>query len=251
MQASLKDLAHKPESPSFHICQRVLHECHEIIFGDLPVPSSTPYSTLRVPFYSRFSRKKVKPLLQPAVVGMGMVLAGIPGLPKLTDVMGHVAIEQGRVDDMGSEVKSLQSMVPATAPALSSSSQDQIEDDEDEENLEFEQNPTSAPKNVVDQSSVVKPGRRMTIGPSQTSPALSLHLARKAKLSSDPFGQCDSQQPAPVTAPFQSTPSIMSSRQHRASNLSEADVLLQKYDVQSQMHLLRSHFCQSEVRQCS
>lgn len=250
MQASLKDLAQHPESLSFHTCQRVLHECHEIIFGDLPPPSSAPYSSIRVPFYSRFSRKKVKPHMQPAVVGIGMLLAGVPGLPQLTSIMGQVAIEQGRIDETSAGFRSLESGEPTTVPAVTSDSQPQEDEDEDEE--EDEQNELDAAStppltnSSIDRIALDTLDRGKAVGPAQTSPTLHLHLTRKPRLSYDPFGQDDPHQPVPAATPFQSTPSI-SSHQHRTTNLSQADVLLQQYDVQSQMHLLRSHYCQSEV----
>jgi phosphatidylinositol 4-kinase B len=247
MQASLKDLAQNPESASFHICQRVLHECHEIIFGNLPPSSSTPYSILHVPFYSRFSRKKIKSHVVPALIGMGMILAGVPGSPKLTEVMGQVAVEQGRVNDERSEVRSLEPIVPETVPPVSHPSPG-AEDDEDEDE-EFVEDPgtSSGPPDtrIAQSSSFDRFSRRKTVGPSHTSPAL---LARKTRLSLDPFGQFDSQQLVSNTNPFQSTPSVSLTRQHRTNNLSEADVLLQQYDMESRMHLLRSHFCRSEVR---
>ncbi|KAI0375002.1 kinase-like protein [Pilatotrama ljubarskyi] len=60
MQAYLKDLSEPRSNPvSFLICQRVLHECHEIIFGDLPGQSSVPYSSLSLPSQLRHLRRKM------------------------------------------------------------------------------------------------------------------------------------------------------------------------------------------------
>lgn len=108
MQASLKDLSNAPhDSASFLVCQRVLLQCHEIIFGDI-LRHTVPYSTLEVPTLPGSVQKKVKPLMQPAVVGLGIVLAGVPGLPQLTHTIGEVAIEQGRADEEHEGVRSLE-----------------------------------------------------------------------------------------------------------------------------------------------
>lgn len=240
MQASLKDLAANPTSQSFQVCQRVLTQCHEIIFGDLPTPVSTPYSTLRVPFQSRFARKKVKPVVHPALIGLAMVLAGAPGLPQLTPVMGHVAIEQGRVVEEGPGISGLERDLSEESVTLSSPA----DDDNDEE--EDVQPPSDGPQNaeLALDSDPPKPSRRTTIGPSQTTPALPVHLVMKPRLSYDPFGQED---PQPANNPSHSTPSLLT-RKHRSNAPSQAETLLQRYDQQSQMHLLRSHFCRSEVR---
>ena len=239
MQASLKDLSANPTSQSFQVCQRVLTQCHEIIFGDLPTPASTPYATLRVPFQSRFARKKVRPLVQPALIGLAMVLAGTPGLPQLTPIMGQVAIEQGRVVDEGPEISGLERELSQVSVTISTNTTD---DDDDEV-----QPPADSPQEEesVPDASVVNLSRRTTIGPSQTTPALPAHLVMKPRLSYDPFGQEDQQ---PANSPSHSTPSLLPTRKHRSSAPSQAEALLQRYDQQSQMHLLRSHFCRSEVR---
>lgn len=241
MQASLKDLSTNPTSQSFQVCQRVLTQCHEIIFGDLPTPASAPYVTLQVPFRSRFARKKVRPLVQPALVGLAMVLAGVPGLPRLTPIMGQVAIEQGRVVEEGPEISGLERELSQESVAISDATNDDDDDDDDEV-----QPPTDSPQEEepVLNTGVVKPSRRTTIGPSQTTPALPVHLVVKPRLSYDPFGQED---PQHVNSPSHSTPSLIPIRKRRSNAPSQAEALLQRYDQQSQMHLLRSHFCRSEV----
>jgi len=240
MQASLKDLSTDPTSPSFHVCQRVLTQCHEIIFGGLPTPLSSPYATLQIPFQSRFARMKVRPLVQPALVGLAMVLAGAPGLPQLTSIMGHVAIEQGRAAEEGSATSGLERELGQVAATTSNTTSDGDDDDD-------MQPPPDSPR---EEEPVLDPGvanlsRRTTIGPSQTTPALPAHLVAKPRLSYDPFGQED---PQPTNSPSHSTPSLLATRKHRSNAPSQAETLLQRYDQQSQMHLLRSHFCRSEVR---
>ena len=240
MQASLKDLSTNPTSPSFQVCQRVLTQCHEIIFGDLPTPATTPYSILRVPFQSRFARKKVKPLVQPALVGLAMVLAGAPGLPQLASIMGQVAIEQGRVVEEGPEISGLE-REPSQESVMISNTTDDDDDGEDDV-----QPPSDSPQEEpAPNTNVAKLSRRTTIGPSQTTPALPAHLVMKPRLSYDPFGQED---PQPTNSPSHSTPSLHPTRKRHSNAPSKAEALLQRYDQQSQMHLLRSHFCRSEVR---
>lgn len=245
MQASLKDLSTNPTSQSFQVCQRVLTQCHEIIFGDLPTPPSSPYSTLQVPFQSRFARRKVKPLFQPTLVGLAMVLAGAPGLPQLTPIMGQVAIEQGRVTEDRPEISGLE-REPSQQSVIISNVSNTNDDDDDGDAQPRSDSPQEEP--APDASAANPPLRRKPVGPSQTTPALPVHLAAKPKLSYDPFGQED---PQPTSSPSHSTPSLLHNRRHRQNAPSQGETLLQRYDQRSQMHLLRSHFCRSEVRSAS
>ena len=242
MQASLKDLSTNPASPSFHVCQRVLTQCHEIIFGSLPTPSSSsPYAALQIPFQSRFARMKVKPLVQPAIVGLAMVLAGAPGLPRLTSIMGQVAIEQGRATEEGQDVSGLERELGQVSATISNVTSDGDDDEDDD----VQPPPDSPQEETVLDGGVAKISRRTTVGPSHTTPALPAHLVAKPRLSYDPFGQED---PQPTNSPSHSTPSLLPTGKHRSNAPSQAEALLQRYDQQSQMHLLRSHFCRSEVR---
>ncbi|KAI0748230.1 kinase-like protein [Daedaleopsis nitida] len=259
MQAYLRDLSQQhSNSASFLICQRILHECHEIIFGDLP---SAPYSSLRPSTLLGPSRKKVRSHLQPALVGLGMVWAGVPGMPDLTQIMGPVAIEQGRVDEQGQDIKSIERHGDEGAMVRSvsmSSTVDSYGEDDDSvgspalegespPNKRLESNDPSQPSST----NTDRMSRRQTIA-AQTSPALPLHLRdiRKSRMSADPFGQEDTPpaRSAAGPSPFQSTPSFASRHPYRPSSLPAADLLLQEYDFASQMHLLRGHYCRSEVQ---
>ena len=241
MQASLKDLSANPTSQSFQACQRVLTQCHEIIFGDLPTPGSSPYATLKLPFQSRFMRRKVKPLVQPALVGLAMVLAGAPGLPQLTPIMGQVAIEQGRAVEDGPEISGLEREFSQESMTVSDTA-----NDDDDVDVDAQPPPDSIQaEEPILNASVANPSRRMTVGASQTTPAFPVHLIAKPRLSYDPFGQED---PQPTNSPSQSTPSLLTNKKHRPNFPSQGEALLQRYDQQSQLHLLRSHFCRSEVR---
>ncbi|KAF7363461.1 Phosphatidylinositol 4-kinase [Mycena sanguinolenta] len=257
MQAALRDLSSSPNrSQSFIICQRVLHKCHEIIFADLPPPAPAPYSALSLPFQSRFSRKKVKPHFEPAVIGISMILAGTPGMPQLTEIMGQVAVEQGRVEEEGTQLKSVEAQDEEVAsygsPTSSRLSLDEDADDMDE----LEENQPRRNFNHSSPALVRLPGstgstnlgRRRTVEAAQTAPALPLHLQhfRRSTQSDDPLGQLDAES---IATPYQSTPSISSARpQPRSASMSMADALLGSYDMPSQVHLLRSQYCRSEIQ---
>ena len=109
MQAHLNDLATTDkDSKSFTICQRVILRCHEIIFEDTPGLVSGPYATIKVKSRKLARRKRVKHHVEPTLVGIGCVLAGAPGMPKLTEIMGHAALEQGRAEDTEQHYRSLE-----------------------------------------------------------------------------------------------------------------------------------------------
>ena len=129
MQAALRDLtpARATNPRPFLICQRILHRCHEIIFGDPPEPSRSPYRSLphsppnsaaalhasntmhslrMTPPNAMLSSSngegctrrpiRVNSHIPPALVGMGVVMAGASGMPGLKDLAGQWAVIQGR-----------------------------------------------------------------------------------------------------------------------------------------------------------
>ncbi|KAF5380809.1 hypothetical protein D9615_003968 [Tricholomella constricta] len=253
MQAALKDLSSSGhDSQSFAICQRVLHMCHEIIFGDPPAPTPAPYVSLNLPPQSRFARRKVKHHLEPALVGIGLVLAGAPSMPQLTGIMGQVAVEQGRMEENTHEFRSVESQEDDIALGLSPSQAFQhnaVDDDQDDDESPNSDDTHAAPALRIDDAP--KPGtftRRQTIGAAQTVPALPLHLRniRRSRASEDPLGQLDADH---VTIPYSSSPSIPSARpMPRSATISRADALLETYNKQSQEQLLRGHYCRSEVQ---
>ena len=264
MQAHLKDLASPHTHPqSFLICQRILHECHELIFGDIP-QSRAPYSSLTLPTQFGPLRTKVKPHLQPAVVGIGMVWAGALAMPSLTQIMGEVAIEQGRVDDEGRGIKSLENIDDEVVrnvsrePSIDQPEKDDSPDSDEDDGMEPAppaapatggRRPAPAHLRFLVREGSSTPSRRQTIA-AQTSPALPLLKGiRPYRLSEDPFGQQDDDDmPATATTPFQSTPTLSTSRRRTKTLSVHAADLVEKYDFSSQVHLLRSHYCRSEVR---
>ncbi|KAG6376167.1 kinase-like protein [Boletus reticuloceps] len=253
MQASLQDFSATPTSQSFLVCQRTLHRCHEIIFAELPPAPSGPYSGLTLSYRSPFARRKVKPCAEPALVGIGLVLAGVPALPALTEVMGEVALRQGRTDDDGANIRSVEEgddLAHAIPVDTDSGEDDDNPSDVKPENEHTEESgePTAndSEKRTTTRSI---PLRRRTIVAAQTSPAL-IHLrnVHRSRLSEDPLDQQDPP-PGRVVSPYQSSPSISSSPSPLKQNtLATADALLQRYDIQSQSHLLRSQYCRSELQ---
>ena len=247
MQASLNDFSTRRDSQSFVICQRVLHKCHEIIFGDQLLPSSSPYSGLILPTHRR---SKIKHHAEPVFVGLGVLLASSPAMPLLAQLIGPVAIEQGRADEEGDESKSWESgnNSPYIA-SLSPAAEDDTDDTDSLEELEdpLPQSPVKANLANSNPQQVGLLVRRRTLG-AQTLPALPLHLQniRNSKLSTDPLGQLN---PDPNVMPHQSSPSLPSARApSRVAAINQADSLLGEYDAQRQVQLLRGHYYSSEVR---
>jgi phosphatidylinositol 4-kinase B len=246
MQALLRDYALGPQSnPSFIICQRILHRCHEIIFGDLPPQSTGPYSSLKLTPQLRFVRRKIRPNVGPVMVGVGMVLAGAPALPLLTRVMGEVAIEQGRVEDSSRASRSLSLAEDDVALGTPNQSTAPAEDEEDwkDDSAEVE----SADQPQLPSSTEDVPQSSRVVAASETMPALPLHMRelRRPRSCDDPFGQLDSL-PEYASPPSHSTPSVSSTKPSVNIPITP-EMLLQKYDHQARVHLLRSHYCRSEV----
>lgn len=188
---------------------------------------------------------------------MGVVLAAVPAMPALTDFTGQIALEQGRADDDGQELRSLRSIetdvVIVAAPKTVDSSG--IDDDVDLEADSPLKEESGLPiSDQADNQEALRQDspiilRRRTVTASQTVPALPLHLRtiRRSRASEDPLGQLDSEiSPA---APAQSSPSLPATRAPpRFAVAKMADSLLEKYDLQAQTQLLRGHYCHSEVR---
>jgi phosphatidylinositol 4-kinase B len=255
-QAALNDLAStRRETPSFTICQRVLHQCHEIIFGEPPSLGLSPYSTLSLAAPSRFARRKVRPWAAPALVGMGMALAGAPGIPSVTKIMGEVAIEQGRMDLDGRDIRSVDAGEETTTSAgISPHLPAADEGDESDAESAPEGSAPEAPPAQADTPILNATGlmRRQTIASAaaRTSPALPLHLMniRKSRASMDPLGQYDDApgRASSTSSPSHSSPSIPHGKEHRRGNT--VDIVIQRYDVRSQAYLLRGHYCRSELQ---
>jgi len=181
-------------------------------------------------------------------------------MPQLAEIMGEVAIEQGRVEEDGGGVRSLELNLDNVAPAKTSLPNTRNDNSDDEgpsspEETSQTLQPLTKVNNAYGGSNVKSGGllsRRRTLG-AQTLPALPLHLqnVRKSRASFDPLGQFDSDSTSNLNTllPYQSTPSLASSRTPiRSAAINRADVILDKYDAQARMHLLRGHYYSSEVR---
>lgn len=248
MQAALNDLAPtRRTTQSFIICQRVLHQCHEIIFGDPPQQTSSPYSNISLPLRSRFSSKRVKANIAPALVGLGTILGGAPGMPMLTQVMGEVAVDQGRFDFGEQGIRSVEN----GEDLASGGSKQILQDDDDDSDVESpadegDAQPQAARPPPLEHTTSE---RRQTLSAARTSPMLPYKVLdlRKSGASIDPLGQLDDHAPT-TPLPSQSSPALPSMKRHRYGSPNSIDNIMQKYGMGTQMHLLRSHYCRSEVR---
>ncbi|KAH9966684.1 kinase-like protein [Russula dissimulans] len=256
MQASLRNFSSTNHNPdALLICQRTLLMCHELIFGDLPPPAASAYPGLSFPVLPQFLRKKVKPRVFPALIGMSVVFASSPGLPALSRVMGEVAIEQGRVDQQGQGVRSLERYQDDLAHGKVVPLYERpIENDEVDSHLEGVDDAdvpkrSPAPSEGANPENLIAGGQqRELIRAARTSPNLPLLRMeeRPPRFSDDPLGQMDPITPPAVTQSVPSLPTVKQNHQSTPSNASE--MLLNSYDVGSQIHLLRCHFCRSEIQ---
>jgi phosphatidylinositol 4-kinase B len=255
MQAALTDLSlNHRDTPSFAVCQRVLHKCHEIIFSDLSSANPTgPYSVSSLSPLLLLRRHKVKHHADPVFVGIGTMLAGVPGMPRLTAYMGEVAIEQGRAEEEQDGDRSAPGLPSEDdlAPAVVSSRPSLEEEEEDLPSSAEETKPSAMlMKGKLPPSNSALLQRRMTVAGAQTVPTLPLHLQarRKPRLADDALGQYDSNDNA---APSQSSPALTSAlysaRTPLRSAINPADALLERYDNDAQTQLLRNHFCTSQA----
>nr|XP_019011748.1 Atypical/PI4K protein kinase [Kwoniella pini CBS 10737]OCF50529.1 Atypical/PI4K protein kinase [Kwoniella pini CBS 10737] len=222
MQAALRDL-----TPSrivnpvpFMICQRILHKCHEIIFGDPPEPSRSPYRSLpQSPSMSPSSSSRGLTLLDkaktlnapsrvnnhipPALVGMGVILASAPGITGLVDLTGDWAIIQGRRprDDLaGRSMAEVDQTGGAdlSSPSRWKRSNNGEEDGESDEEIVpgHGQTPTikrtlsPLPQSMLHSPNPASTAPNLVSPPSRThSPNPSTPPTGRPRKGSDPFGQ--------------------------------------------------------------
>ncbi|KAF9520910.1 hypothetical protein BS47DRAFT_1370329 [Hydnum rufescens UP504] len=265
MQAYLSDLSTtRRNTASFAICQRVLLKVQNIIFGDPPITSSTPYASLASPITgpSRFWKRKVKPRVAPAIVGIAAVLAGTPGMPQLSMTTGLVAIEQGRVTDDVRESRPFHATAdadyvahilspsispPANLSPESDGDDDEVQSSEEEDVDTFGRMSTMAklilPPDLKPEKMSLQGGslrrtfslsRKTAVG-AMTSPAL------VRKRTSRTMGHL---QPPPS----QSTPSLSLRTSIVQPHQNVVDAILQHLDSVTQSQLLQSHYCRSEVQ---
>ncbi|KAH8117567.1 kinase-like domain-containing protein, partial [Phellopilus nigrolimitatus] len=263
MQAHLRDLAlSSKDSKSFVVCQRILHRCHEIIFEDSPGLVTGPYSTIKVRSRKFTRRNRVKHHLEPALVGIGCVLVGAPGLPPLAEIVGNVAIEQGRGELIETAIRSLEpqsdeSPVPSSSVHLP---EDPGEEDldGDEQLYEISQTGERGQENLMSKEveggndhllfKALPPSQEMREA-AQTTPAFSTLSSGvpRSEAADDPFGQLDV--PPSSIPPFKSSPAISGSKRTRSSGSSNLiDNIMREYDIPTQRHLLQGHYCRAEIQ---
>ncbi|CEL51583.1 phosphatidylinositol 4-kinase [Rhizoctonia solani AG-1 IB] len=264
MQATLNDLSQAQsrrgttKSESFAICQRVIHKCHDIVYGDPPEPTGGPYSGLPVHPRSRFGHKRIKPHAIPALVGMGTMLAGAPGMPALTPVSGQIAIEQGRREEPHQLSGVVRDLQEGEARVSTSSHTGSIVNDDDDTGYDSPGSGPSipAPKHKPSNLSIFTQSassiQTVTAQAARTSPSLT---TRPPRMSDDPFGQLDPPTPPSKQStlpPVHSTPSIgLRPGLNRASSLNHyahQESMLNQYDPFTQSQLLRGHYCRGEVQ---
>ena len=248
MQAHLRDVTSlHTDKGSFIVCQRVLHRCHEIIFEDAPGLVSGPYANMKVVANRLISRRRIKHIVQPTIVGIACVLAGVPAMPRLTEEIGAVAVEQGRADT-GANLRSLDTGDDSLRPVIFRASQDTTNGKDDEDQDEKDESSSEEPNGdhapVISRTTSQSQKLREA---AQTTPTLpSLDGIRRSEATDDPFGQRDSS--SPPIQPSRSSPVIpMSKRAPSTGSGNLVDNILQQYDNTTQRQLLRSHYCRSEV----
>ncbi|RXK37677.1 hypothetical protein M231_05089 [Tremella mesenterica] len=242
MQAALRDLTPtRTTNPRpFAICQRILHRCHEIIFGDPPEPSRSPYRSLPhsppastvalldSPMNSIMKNKhlddvrgppvRVNPHVSPALVGMGALVAGI-AMPGLTDMVGKWAVIQGRRprDDAGESRARVEvdqqggaDVTVETKPAIQKTSVEEDHSSDEEEKTASPSPPRKGQVALIRSESLH--GRLPSTAPAISSSFTLPHPASTApvlyspppsKIQTPPFSPMGSPMPPPTdTDPF-------------------------------------------------
>ena len=130
------------------MCQRVLKAVTQTIFDDPELHASRTGPSSLSPSFLKFRRGKVKPHFAPALVGVGCVLAGAPGLPQITNMVGSIAVDQGRRVDAQisdqSTIATREEETPPTSlgwpppPVVSVEDEDEDDDAEEEGDQEWD-----------------------------------------------------------------------------------------------------------------
>lgn len=290
MQSALRDLAptRKTNPGPFLICQRILSRCHEIIFGDTPDQSHSPYGSLAA---SSSNSSKATKTRQPkslrvnahagaALIGMGVMLAA-PGMSGLSDLAGGWAVRQGRRpldDDEGRARVEVDKSGGSDGRQLDRHNgggvgKNAAEDDWDSAGEEYAT--TSSPKHYQQQittspalsgPTTQNMARASTTVPNLYSPSTA-HQVSSPNLSrsttpqpkgTDPFSQLPSTTPSSTShpstpsrhQPYHSVPELAHSngRLIHTDRAPAPEALLSAYSIDTQRQLLRSHYCRSEIR---
>lgn len=286
MQSALRDLTPtRTTNPGpFLICQRILSRCHEIIFGDTPEPSTSPYRSLgsssTSTMKSRKSRQpkslRVNPHAAPALIGMGVMMAS-PGMSGLADLAGGWAVRQGRrpLDDDegrsrvevdkagGSDGRNLKAESGLSPVNNGAGMGDEGDDSGEEDRYGTSMAGTGTPStggllNTPQLSGPSATSPNFYSPSSASGPNISRSTTPQPK-GADPFSQLPPSTPTdagrsstntPRHQPFHSVPEFS----HNNGRLLPSDrspapeSLLASYSLDAQRQLLRSHYCRSEIR---
>ena len=296
MQAALRDLTptRNTNPRPFLICQRVLHRCHQIVFGDPPEPSRSPYrslphspqsstaallatksaaQSLRLGFQAKDEGDrvyspptKVKPHIHAAMAGMGVVLAGVPGMPPLTDLVGGWAVTQGRktLDEHKESRDRVELDISGGADGRIRGSKE-LHRKPSEESALSEEEEESRPSTQQPRPNRTSSTTRFS-PPSMSSPQFDISYSPAMSSSSrqkgeDPFSQetppefpVRSSTPPTDHSPFYSVPEFSGHHHSALHRLRSADrpptpeMILATYSPDAQRQLLRGHYCRSEIR---
>lgn len=257
MQTYLNDLSTtRRNTPSFTICQRVLLKAQNIIFSDPPSQTNTPYPSLTssspVTLRPRFWKRRIKPRIGPALIGMSTILAGAPGLPQVVATTGKVAVEQGRMDS--GEVKAPRpfhagaddddftgpSQSASTLPLQNQEEEDDLEPDSDDGEVgpEFEESDEEQDVEAFGQTTMSK----LIIPPTPRSDVETFAEASPSPMSPPPMVKRSSTLGEPTTpsedrvasskgsalsrratvGPSRTTPSLVRRKPIRSTVLAEA-----------------------------
>jgi hypothetical protein len=266
MQSALRDLTPtRTTNPGpFLICQRILSRCHEIIFGDTPEPSSSPYRSIGQSQSSKSKKTRQPKALRvnahaaPALIGMGVMIAS-PGMSGLADLAGGWAVRQGRRPLDDDEGRSRVEVDKAGgSDGLLKKGGEEGDDSGDEQ-----AGPSSHHITLTPPGGSGKPlsGPSMTT-PNLYSPATGSTISRSTTpqpKGTDPFGQLPPASPfemnrsetaSPRHQPFHSVPEFtqVNGRYVPTDRLPAPENLLASYSLDAQRQLLRSHYCRSEIR---
>jgi hypothetical protein len=265
MQSALRDLTPtRTTNPGpFLICQRILSRCHEIIFGDTPEPSSSPYRGIGKQATSRKTRQpkslRVNAHAAPALIGMGVMIAS-PGMSGLADLAGGWAVRQGRRpldDDEGRsrvEVDKGGGSDGRLLEGLKTGSKDEDESGDEQAG------PSSYKANMTPSTPITYASGPSATTPNLYSPPTGSTISRSTTpqpKGTDPFGQLPvspsemnrSDTTLPRHQPFHSVPDFaVNGRYNAGDRLPLPENLLATYSLEAQRQLLRSHYCRSEIR---
>jgi hypothetical protein len=275
MQAALHDLTptRQTNPRPFLICQRVLHRCHEILFGDPPESSRSPYRSLphspAVSTMALHSAKALAAVLKPdiprakvkvnqhalaAMVGMGVII-GSQGMPELRSTAGQWAVMQGRQprdEDAEGRARVEDAEEGADVPkgsVLDTRKTPMDGSDEERENSISAGTPPKPKENTASHPARTVPN---LISPSRLSTEYN-HFNNRTPASEavDPFSQDTdpglSSSPRPHQ-PYHSVPDLSRNRAPRPGHAPSAEDLLSGHNIDVQRQMLRSHYCRSQIR---